>query len=97
MTLVVMLGPARAVNVYLIALAAAYLTAILAVLLQHHIRLPALMFLMTLPIAFTAVGFLKTDALNADEKLRPNLFTIILHLTAGLLLSAGFIISRLLN
>lgn len=96
-TLVVLLGPERAVNIYLIALCITYLTAILAAVLQPQIRLAALLYLLTIPIALAAIRFLKTDALNEGGKLRPNKFTIILHLTAGLALSAAFIITQLLE
>jgi 1,4-dihydroxy-2-naphthoate octaprenyltransferase len=93
-TLVVLLGPERAVNIYSIALSITYLTAILAAIFQPPIRLGSLLYLLTLPIALAALKFLKTDALNAGGKLRPNKFTIILHLAAGLALSAGFIITN---
>lgn len=93
-TLVVLLGPQKAVNIYIIALAATYLIAILAALLQPQIRLAALLYLLTIPIALAALRYLKTDALNEGGKLRPNKFTIILHLAAGLALTAGFIITK---
>jgi 1,4-dihydroxy-2-naphthoate octaprenyltransferase len=93
-TLVVLLGPQRAVNIYLIALSITYLTAILAAILQPQIRLAALLYLLTAPIAIVALKYLKTDALNQGGKLRPNKFTIILHLAAGLALAAGFIITK---
>jgi 1,4-dihydroxy-2-naphthoate octaprenyltransferase len=94
-TLVVLLGPQRAVNIYIIALSITYLIAILTALLQPQIRLAALLYLLTTPIALAALRHLKTDALDEGGKLRPNKFTIILHLTAGLALTAGFIITNL--
>ena len=93
-TLVVLLGPQKAVNIYIIALSTTYLIAILAILLQPPIRLGSLLYFLTIPIALAALRYLKTDALNEGGKLRPNKFTIILHLAAGLALAAGFIIKN---
>jgi 1,4-dihydroxy-2-naphthoate octaprenyltransferase len=96
-TLVVLLGPQKAVTIYFVSLCLTYLIAILAALLQPQIRLGLLFYLLTVPIALAALRYLKTDALNEGGKLRPNKFTIILHLVAGLALTAGFIVAHLLN
>ena len=93
-TLVVLLGPQKGVNIYIIALCMTYLTAVFAALLQPRIRLAALLYFLTAPIALATLRYLKTDALNEGGKLRPNKFTIILHLVAGILLAAGFIITK---
>jgi 1,4-dihydroxy-2-naphthoate octaprenyltransferase len=93
-TLVVLLGPSKSIHIYRIALLTTYVIALVSLTFQPLLRIASILYLLTAPIAFMALRFLKEDALNEGGKLRPNKFTIILHLTAGLLLSIGFIITK---
>ena len=96
-TLVVLTGPRTAMIIYICILAAAYAVAITSAFIQSAIRWSMLLFLLTFPLAAAAIRFLKEDALNPPGKLRPNKFTIILHLVAGLLISAALIAQKLVH
>jgi len=89
-TLVVIMGPDRAIKGYYLLLASAYFAVILGVVIKI-IPLQGLVCLLTLPLAWKAV---RTAGANyTDTKgLKPAMAnTIAIHLTVGLLLSLGYL------
>lgn len=96
-TLVVLFGPGAAAKIYTLALVAAYAVAIAATIVQPRMRPAGLLYLLTVPLAVAILRFLKTDTLTGPDRYRANKFTVLLHLTGGLLLSLGFIITRIIN
>lgn len=94
-TLVVLFGDIIAARVYKTALLTGYVIAALAIAFLPDMTLPALFYLLTLPIAVIAIKFLKRDVLDKSGGYSVNQLTILLHLIAGLLLSMGFVISGL--
>jgi len=96
-TLVVLLGPGQAAKIYRAALAVSYIIAVTAAIVQPQIRLACLLYLLTTPLAAATLIYLKTDSLAGPDRYRANKFTVLLHLSAGLLMSVGFIITRNLN
>ncbi len=93
-TLVVLCGPGPAAKVYRMALLLSYVVAIAAAIVQPQMRLAGLLYLLTIPFAVAILRFLKTDTLDGPDKYRANMFTVLLHLTGGLLLSLGLAISK---
>lgn len=96
-TLVVLFGPGAAAKIYTLALVAAYAVAIAATIVQPRMRPAGLLYLLTVPLAVAILKFLKTDTLVGPGRYRANKFTVLLHLAGGLLLSLGFIITRIIN
>ncbi|MBF0254153.1 MAG: 1,4-dihydroxy-2-naphthoate octaprenyltransferase [Candidatus Omnitrophica bacterium] len=89
-TLVVSLGPERAIKVYRASLAVTYIyTAIL--ICMRVFPISTLPVFLTLPLAFRAVRVSKDNLRNVPGLLPANFATIQLHLVFGLLLSAGFL------
>jgi len=96
-TLVVLFGPRAAARIYQMVLVFSYVVAVAAAIVEPQMRLVGLLFLLTIPIAATVLRFLRTDTLTGPDKYRANKFTVLLHLTGGLLMSVGFLITRTLN
>ena len=94
-TLVVLCGPGPAAQVYRMALILSYIIAIAAAVVQPQMRLAGLLYLLTIPFAIAILKFLKTDTLTGPDRYRANKFTVLLHLTGGLLLSLGLVISKI--
>jgi len=94
-TLVVLFGDRIAARIYKTALLTGYVIAALAIAFLPDMTLPALFYLLTLPIAVIAIKFLNRDILDKSGGYSVNQLTILLHLIAGLLLSMGFVISGL--
>ena len=96
-TLVVLFGPGTAAKIYMVALVAGYTVAIVAAIVQPQMRPAGLLYLLTAPIAIAILRFLKTDTLAGPDRYRANKFTVLLHLTGGLLISVGLIIIGLIK
>ena len=96
-TLVVLFGPRSAAQIYRVALVFSYVVAITAVIVQPRMRPAGLLYLLTVPLAVAALRFLQTDTLTGPDRYRANKFTVLLHLTGGLLMSVGFLITRTLH
>ncbi len=94
-TFVVLCGPGPAAQVYRMALILSYVVAVLAAIVQPHMRLAGLLYLLTIPFAIAILKFLKTDTLAGPDRYRANKFTVLLHATGGLLLSLGLAISKI--
>ena len=91
---VVRLGKANSARLYTIMVALVYLSVGIAVLLKL-VPASTLLILLSLPIALKAVSI--TNKFHSDsQKLIPaNASTILLHLLAGVLLSIGYVIDKL--
>jgi 1,4-dihydroxy-2-naphthoate octaprenyltransferase len=96
-TLVVLFGPNVAAKIYTATLVASYAVAIVAAIAGPQIRSAGLLYLLTLPLAVAILRFLKTDTLTGPGRYRANKFTVLLHLTGGLLISIGLLITRIIN
>ena len=92
-TLVVLLGPAAAEWIYRIALVGSYVIAIVVMVFQPVMRIAAGLYLLTAPLSFAVIRSLKNETFKADGKLLPNRLTILIHLSGGLLITLGFVIS----
>jgi len=92
-TLVVILGKERAMKIYNLLLASVYLYIIILSIL-HLLPFYTLIILLTAPMAFSAYSVSKKNFNRIRELLPANAMTIGLHLTIGLLISAGFILDR---
>ncbi|MHC5060481.1 MAG: 1,4-dihydroxy-2-naphthoate octaprenyltransferase [Planctomycetota bacterium] len=90
-TLVVLLGPASAATIYRAALILSYVVAFTAAVIQPQMRWAGLLYLLTIPFAVAILKFLKTETLTGPDKYRANMFTVLLHLTGGFLLSLGLL------
>jgi 1,4-dihydroxy-2-naphthoate octaprenyltransferase len=94
-TLVVALGPERAVWGYAVLLGAAYVTVVTGVAMR---ALPAttLLSLITLPIAVRAVRTARRFHSDTSNLIPANAATIQIHLVSGLLLCLGYVIASFL-
>ena len=92
-TLVVLLGPAAASWIYRAALVGSSVIAIVVMVFQPRMRIAAGLYLLTAPLSFAAIRSLKNETFQADGKLLPNRFTVLIHLAGGLLITLGFVIS----
>jgi 1,4-dihydroxy-2-naphthoate octaprenyltransferase len=93
-TLVVLLGQKRAAHLYKTLLVAGYALAGLSLFVLSDAAVAAALYLLTLPIALVALKQLNRDIHTGGSTI--NRITILLHLAAGLMLTAGFLLSPLL-
>ena len=94
-TLVVVLGRRRAGWVYRVVLLAAYLLAGLSMVAYPQLQHACVMFLLTLPVGALALHLSGPDLVFASGRYHANLVTMLLHFTAGAMLSAGFVMTGL--
>ena len=94
-TLVVILGRKRAVILYNLLLALAYL-AILALVALKFMPLWALISLLTFPLALKAFSVSRKNYDKVFELMPANAATIGLHFLIGILLAFGFVMDKLL-
>jgi 1,4-dihydroxy-2-naphthoate octaprenyltransferase len=93
--LVVRLGKERAVWGYLALTLAAYVS-ILVPVIARAIPVYCLLGLVTLPIAMKAINVAVANYANSAKLAPANAATIQLHMLTGLLVSAGFVLDRVL-
>lgn len=93
-TLVVMLGTKKAVRIFRLSIILAYLICLTAAIIYPWMRIAALLFMLTLPLALTAWQKINTYLLTPTD-LTANKLIILWHLTAGLLISIGLTIKGL--
>lgn len=93
-TLVVTLGPKPAAALYVTLLLAGYIIAAIAALLLPEMFTPALLYLLTAPLAVAVIISLKRRLPAGPDSTSPNRLTILLHLATGLMLMAGFLLQR---
>jgi 1,4-dihydroxy-2-naphthoate octaprenyltransferase len=93
-TLVVLFGPGSAAQIYRVALIFSYVVAVTAAIVQPQMRPAGFLYLLTIPIAAAISKFLKTDTLTGPDRYRANKFTVLLHVTGGLLLCLGLLIGK---
>lgn len=91
-TLVVRYGIAAAVRIYRLALISSYILAIIAMLTHSRFFFAGLFYLLTLPIAAAAIKSANKNDLAKPAQYRASQITVLLHTTASLALTAGFII-----
>ena len=97
-TLVVMFGDKTSVWIYRIVLIATFGIVAAAILLFKNMAiLPGLLYLLTVPLAAIILRILKKEVLQKGGGCRSNQLTIILHLSGGIMLSLGFLLSGLIN
>ena len=96
-TLVVSFGLDKSILIYRIFLIATYLIAVTAMFLNGRMFYAGLLFLLTLPLAVAAMRFTNKKVLSTPQNTTPNRFTIILHLTGSVALTAGFVIFAFTN
>ncbi|OGC79966.1 MAG: 1,4-dihydroxy-2-naphthoate octaprenyltransferase [candidate division Zixibacteria bacterium RBG_16_43_9] len=92
---VVRLGKKKAVYGYYLIIAGTYISIIISVV-SGLLPFYALIALFTLPLAYTAIKVLRANYDKIYELIPANASTIKIHLFVGLLLSFGFILSRLI-
>ena len=92
---VVRLGKKKAVYGYYLIIAGTYLSIIISVV-SGLLPPLALIALLTLPLAYAAIKVLRANYDKISELIPANSSTIKIHLFVGLLLSFGFILSRLI-
>ena len=95
-TLVVALGKRKAVRLYLALLLLNYLFIVVGVLCRI-LPLPALISLLTIPIAFRAVKTVRKNFDKIFELLPANAATVALHLSLGLLLSGSYLLDKVIG
>jgi 1,4-dihydroxy-2-naphthoate octaprenyltransferase len=77
-----------------VALIFSYVVAVTAAIVQPQMRPAGFLYLLTIPIAAAILRFLKTDTLTGPDRYRANKFTVLLHVTGGLLLCLGLLIGK---
>ena len=92
-TLVVLLGRRGAAVIYTVVLLSGYLVAALCMVFVPEVRVAATGYCITLPLSVVALRCVWSDLRSAPRQRRFSLVTILLHLAAGLLLGAGFVVS----
>ncbi|MDZ4230760.1 MAG: 1,4-dihydroxy-2-naphthoate octaprenyltransferase [Dehalococcoidales bacterium] len=93
-TLVVRLGRVKAVGFYTLIMAGVYLSIVVGVA-AGILPLPALLGLVTLPLAVRAVQYARKHHSSSFDLVPANALTVTSHLTTGLLLTLGFVWSML--
>lgn len=93
-TIIVILGKEKGIKLYHILLGSVYLYTIMCVVF-HLLPIYTLLILLTLPLAFKAYRISRIHFDKVEELLPVNAATIQLHLSIGLLLSAGFILDKI--
>jgi 1,4-dihydroxy-2-naphthoate octaprenyltransferase len=95
-TVIVRLPTSLAVIGYAVLVAAAYLSILLGVV-TGLLPLPALLGLMTLPMAWSAFKKLRRHHAFPYRLIPANATTIFTHLVSGLLLSVGYLVAMLVR
>ena len=95
-TLVVLLGVSRCVTIYRTAVIASYVLAAL-MLLQDRTFYAGLLYLLTLPLAVSAMRAANPSDLARPGQYRANQRTILLHTIGSLSLAAGLLVPALLG
>jgi len=94
-TLVVHFGIPKAVWIYRIALLTSYLLAVAAIPLYRLMFFPAILYILTLPIAALALKAANPKDLSTPGQYRASKFTVLLHAAGCLALTAGFLLYTL--
>ena len=95
-TLPVRLGPGRAVWIYRVTLLATYIPAVI-MLFSRQTFLAGLLYLLSLPAAIFALKNSDVNSLLNPTRYISNKLTILLHISAGVLISIGLTIPSLLK
>jgi 1,4-dihydroxy-2-naphthoate octaprenyltransferase len=88
-TVVVRLGRAHALSVYVVLVAGAYLS-IMAAVWAGLLPASALLALITLPMAVMAAGYIRKHHSSSFDLIPANAMTVMAHLATGLLLALAF-------
>jgi len=94
-TLVVRLGREKAADVYAAIMIASYVSIVLGVVV-NVVPVTALISLVTLPLALKAIMIARKHSREPLKMAPANASTILIHLSTGLLLVLGFILSAIL-
>lgn len=93
-TLIVILGPKRAVKGYFLLMTAVYLVIIIGSI-SHIMPMWSLISLITIPLAWKAAKILQRNYDGGDKMIPAMASNIATHLTVGLLLSLSYVIAGL--
>lgn len=94
-TLIVILGPKRAVKGYFLLMAAVYLVIIIGSI-SHTMPMWSLISLITIPLAWKAAKILQRNYDGGDKMIPAMASNIATHLTVGLLLSLSYVIAGIM-
>ncbi len=96
-TLVVIFGIDTSILIYKTMLAATYIIAAVSAFIDKRMCVASVCYFFTLPIAIKLVKIANKQNLTMPGQYAPNKFTIILHTTGMITLTAGFIASHFFN
>jgi len=96
-TLVVVLGEARAAQIYRVVLLFSFAVAVVWMFVFENMVFAGVGYILTFPLALAALKSLKRDVLEKAGGVVVNQQTILLHLAGGLMLSAGLLVSGLMG